>query len=83
MGGGGKQSERKGSMWFVFLLWGLKIRFSLCMGASIVIQIGSIGGQTMKISLPKGRAPLGWAFPPLHQQQSYELPSLGIPSLRC
>jgi hypothetical protein len=37
----------------------------------------------MKLSLPKGRGPLGWAFPPLHQQQSYELPSLGVPSLRC
>ncbi len=38
MGGGGKQSERKGSMGFVFFLsWGLKISFSLCMGAYIII----------------------------------------------
>ncbi len=37
MGGGGKQSERKGSMGVFFLSLGLKISFLLCMGASIVI----------------------------------------------
>jgi hypothetical protein len=37
----------------------------------------------MKLSLPKGRGALEWAFPPLHQQQSYELPSFGVPFFRC